>query len=255
MISPTTVKTIQAYSNSDNKVLSVYLGEDTRQSSNGEFLLTQFHSLLHGYFDKDLRREYDNDIKRISEFLVDYIPKARSLVFFTAGEHLWQVIELEFSLPVSLTVSASPIIKPIVDALPRYSMYLVLLVDREKVRMFTVEQGELVDHSDYVGGYVPHHAKSTGREPIGGDDAVFRHNETLLKRHVALVAKTVVEFTKTQDVHFVIIGGHSEIFKKVAASLPVSIRNKIVNSFVTEINIPLNEILLESKKIAATVSY
>jgi hypothetical protein len=82
MISPTTVKTIQAYSNSDNKVLSVYLGEDTRQSSNGEFLLTQFHSLLHGYFDKDLRREYDNDIKRISEFLVDYIPKARSLVFF-----------------------------------------------------------------------------------------------------------------------------------------------------------------------------
>jgi hypothetical protein len=243
MISPTTVKTIQAYSNSDNKVLSVYLGEDTRQSSNGEFLLTQFHSLLHGYFDKDLRREYDNDIKRISEFLVDYIPKARSLVFFTAGEHLWQVIELE-----------SPIIKPIVDALPRYSMYLVLLVDREKVRMFTVEQGELVDHSDYVGGYVPHHAKSTGREPIGGDDAVFRHNETLLKRHVALVAKTVVEFTKTQDVHFVIIGGHSEIFKKVAASLPVSIRNKIVNSFVTEINIPLNEILLESKKIAATVS-
>jgi hypothetical protein len=142
-----------------------------------------------------------------------------------------------------------------VDALPRYSMYLVLLVDREKVRMFTVEQGELIDHSDYVGGYVPHHTKSTGREPIGGDDAVFRHNETLLKRHIALVAKAVVEFTKTQDVHFVIIGGHSEIFKKVAASLPASIRNKIVNSFVTEINIPLNEILLESKKIAATVSY
>jgi hypothetical protein len=254
MITLETIKTLKAYNDSEHEVLSVYLGEDSLRSPSAEFLLSQFHSLLHTYFDKDLRRQYDSDIKRISEFLSDYIPKARSLVFFTAGEQLWQVVELEFTLPSSLAISASPNIKPIVEALPRYSKYLVLLVDREKVRMFTVEQGELVNHSDYVGGYVPQHTKTTGRQPIGGDDAIFRHNETLLKRHIALVARAVVEFTKAQDVHFVIIGGHSEIFKKVAASLPISIRSKIVNSFVTEINIPLNEILLESKKIAAIVN-
>jgi len=253
MITPATIKKLRTYDDPAHQVLSVYLGEDSLQSPSSEFLLSQFHSLLHKYFDKDLRREHEDDIRLISEFLGDYVPKARSLAFFTAGKELWQVVELEFSLAAGLTLSASPNIKPIIEALPRYSKYLVLLVDREKVRMFTVEQGELVDHSDYVGGYVPHHAKSTGREPIGGDDAVFRHNETLLKRHIALVAKAVVEFTKAQDVHFVIIGGHSEIFKKVVAALPMWLRSKIVNSFVTEINIPLNEILLESKKIAATV--
>jgi hypothetical protein len=52
----------------------------------------------------------------------------------------------------------------------------------------------------------------------------------------------------------VIIGGHSEMFKRVAASLPAELRSKVVDSFVTEINIPLNEILMESKKIAATVA-
>jgi hypothetical protein len=254
MITAATITLLNGYNDPDHPVLSVYLGDDTKQSPTGEFLLLQFHSLLHRYFDKDLRRQFDGDINRVSEYLGQYIPKARSLVFFSAGAQLWQVVELEFSLPASLTLAAAPNIKPVVDALPKYAMYLVLLVDREKVRMFTVEQGELVDHSDYFGSYVPNLAKSTGRDPAGGDDKVFRHNEELLKQHIASVAKAVVKFTKAKDVHFVIIGGHSEIFKKVAASLPIGIRSKIVNSFVTEINIPLNEILRESKKIAATVA-
>jgi len=253
MITLATIKILKAYNDPDHQVLSVYLGEDTKQSPMGEFLLSQFHSLLHSYADKDSRSHFDADIKRITSYLSDYTPKARSLIFFTAGEKLWQVIELEFSLPARLSVNASPEISPIIDALLKYSMYLVLLVDREKVRMFTVEQGELVDHSDYVGGYVPHHAKTTGQEPNQAGDTIFRHNETLLTRHIALVAKAVAEFTKAKDVHFIIIGGHAEIFKKVAASLPPRLRSKIVDSFVTEINIPLNEILLESKAIAARV--
>jgi hypothetical protein len=121
--------------------------------------------------------------------------------------------------------------------------------------MFTVEQGEIVDHSEFIGGYVPQKVKSTGRDISGGDgDINFRHNEELLQRHIDLAAKAVTKFTKAGDIHFVIIGGHAEMFKKVAKSLPSSLQTKVAGSFVTEVNIPLNEILLESKKIAATIS-
>ena len=254
MITSQTIKKLTSFIDSDFPILSVHLGANTLHSPSGDYLLTQLHSLLHKGLSKEQRITFEDDINKITEYLQDYIPSARSIVFFTGGESLWEVVKLEFSLPTSISISNSPQLKPIQDSLKKYSMYLVLLVDREKARMFTVEQGEMVDHSEYIGSEVPQLSKSTGRDSaVGKSDINFRHNELLLSRHIAKTAKAVADFTKTKDVHFVIIGGHSEIFKKVAAALPQGLRSKIADTFVTEVNIPLNELLLESKKLASSV--
>ena len=205
--------------------------------------------------NKDLRATFESDIKRIEEYLSEYKPLARSLIFFSAGSQLWEVEGLEFSLPASLSVGISPDLEPIIHSLHKYNKYLVLLVDREKARMFTVEQGEIVDRSEFIGSFVPQKVKSTGRVISGGNiDTMFRHNEELLQRHIELAAKAVAEFTESNDIHFVIIGGHVEIFKKVAKSLPSGLRAKVAGTFVTEVNIPLSDILLESKIVAAKIS-
>ena len=201
-----------------------------------------------------MRVEFAADISRIETALSEYIPKARTLVIFSAGEQLWQIVDLEFSLPPSLMISTSPNMTPLLEALPRYSKYLVLFVDREKMRMFTVEQGKMVDHTEYIGDPVPQNSKSTGIDRAGSTDGNFRHNEVLLQQHIEKTAQAVAKFTRSNTVQFVIIGGHSELFKRVAASLPAGLRSKVAGSFVTEINITLNEILIESKKIAAAVT-
>jgi hypothetical protein len=254
MITLTTIKKLKKFERSNLQIMTVYLSEATLRSPTGAYLLSQFHSLLHRYLDKPMRVKFAADISRIEKTLAEHIPKARSLVVFTDGENLWEVVGLEFPLPASLTISTSPNMQPLLLALPKYSRYLVLLVDREKVRMFTVEQGEMIDHSDYIDGSVPQLSKSTGIDRAGSTDGEFRHNQVLLQRHIEKTAKAVAKFTQSHDVHFVIIGGHSEMFKRVAASLPAGLRSKVVDSFVTEINIPLNEILMESKKIASTVA-
>jgi hypothetical protein len=254
MIKPGIIKKLKTYDDSPYQILSVYLGVDSIQSPPGEFLLKQFHSLIHQNLSKEQRTIFENDIKRIEEYLNDYIPLARSLIFFSADDKLWEVVELEFYLPENLSVGTSPTIDPIIQSLQKYSKYLVLLVDREKARMFTVEQGEIVNHSEFKGDYVPQKVKSTGRVISGGNyDTNFRHNEELLQRHINNAVRAVEVFTKNEDIHFVIIGGHAEILEKVIKSLPTNLQNKVVNSFVTEVNIPLNDILLESKKIAATI--
>ena len=253
MIQPSMIEKLKTYNSPLSLVLSVYLGNDTVQAPSVEYLLTQFHSLLHGILTKEERVIFENDIKHIEEYLSDYVPSARSLVFFSAGQKLWEIVSLEFPLPMSLSVNSYPNIKPLVQSLQKYSKYLVLLVDREKARMFTVEQGEIVDYSNFT-GYVPQKIKATGRDGvISQSDTNFRHNEVLLKRHIDRAVQAVVAFTEANDIHFVILGGHSEIFKKVAKSLPKDLRVKIAGSFVTEVNLPLNEILRESKKIASTI--
>ena len=254
MITSGTIKRLETYKRSNFQIMTVYLSDASLRAPTGEYLLSQFHSLVHGYLDKPMRIEFAEDISRIQKTLQQHVPKARSLVIFSAGDKLWQVVSLEFALPPALTISTSPDLHPLLQALPKYSRYLVLLVDREKVRMFTVEQGDMIDYSEYVVNDVPQNTKSTGTDAAGSSNGNFRHNEVLLQRHINSAAQAVAKFTESKDVHFVIIGGHSEMFKRVAASLPAGLRSKVLDSFVTEINIPLNEIVLESKKIAATVT-
>lgn len=252
MIDQKVIKKLETFGNTSGQVLSVYLGSDSVQAPSSETLTTQLHSLIHQHVSKEDRVTFKRDITRIEEFLEQYTPSARSVVFFSAGNDLWEVVELEFSLPLSIVVADSPNLAPITEALEKYSKYLVLLVDREKARMFTVEQGELVDQSEFIGGYVPQKVASTGK---GGDagmtDIRFRHNEKQLKQHVDLATKAVVSFTKNDVIDFILIGGHKEMFKKVIDSFPKDLQKKVTGTFVSELNIPLNNILQASKKIAA----
>lgn len=254
MITSDKVKEIEAYNDSDFPILSVYLGADSLQAPSGKFLLTQFHSLLHQSLNNEQREIFKNDIERIEEYLKDYIPTDRSLVIFCAGQNLWEIVNLEFALPVNISASSSPNIQPILKAKQEYSKYLVLLVDREKARMFTVEQGEIIEQSDFIGGYVPQEKKATGRDGNAGrSDIMSRHASVMLDRHIELACKAASEFAKSKKINFLIIGGHSEILAKVAEALPFDLKNKLAGSFEIEINLPLNDILKESKKIAATI--
>jgi peptide subunit release factor 1 (eRF1) len=255
MISPSKIKKLKTYNGSSFQVLSVYLGADSVQAPSREYLLTQLHSLVHSQLDKEMRTVFESDIQRIEDYLSDYIPKAKSLVFFSAGDDLWEVVDLEFSVPASLSVDTSPYLQPLMGPLKEHSLYLVLLVDREKARMFTVEQGVITDRSEFVGGYVPQNVQSTGRESMKSQtDTNFRHNETMLDRHIDLAIEAVKEFTRGHDVHFVILGGHEEMFRRVAEALPPNLQARVAGTFVTDVNIPLNDIMLKSKELIAEIN-
>lgn len=251
MIEAKTLEKIKKFENSAFPILSVYLGADTAQAPTGDFLQKQFHSLLHQYLSKDQRAEFEQDITRINEYLQNYIPFARSLIFFSAGEKLWEVAKLEFYLSEKIKIDNSPYILPIMSGVSRYSEYMVLLTDREKTRMFTVEQGEITEYSEFEGSYVPQRASSTGKGSLPSQiDVNFRHNEAMLDRRLDLSANAVAKFIKNKNIHFIILGGHKEMFKRVEESLTKDIRSKIIGNFVTEVDIPLNEILDKSKQIA-----
>lgn len=254
MIKSDEMKRIESFNNSEFPILSVYLGMDSLQAPSDKFLTTQFHSLLHQCLGSDQRNIFENDIKRIEEYLNDYVPKARSLVIFSAGKNMWEVAEFEFSIPAKISVGTSPALDSITKSQLEYSKYMVLLVDREKARMFTVEQGEVVEQSEFHGDYVPQRKKMTGRDGAAGrSDIISRHTDELFDRHIDLSCKEAAKFAKSQDISFLLIGGRNEILSRIAESLPYELKNKLSGSFEINTNLPLNDILIESKKIAAAI--
>src|SRR6266567_360077 len=125
MIQPSIIEKLKTYNGSSFQILSVNLGVDGVQSPSGEFLLKQFHSLIHQGLTKEQRTIFEGDITRIEKYLDAYIPTYRTLIFFTAGQQLWETVGLEFSLPAGLSVGTSPNVDPILQSLQKYTKYLV----------------------------------------------------------------------------------------------------------------------------------
>ncbi len=235
-------------------ILSVYLSSSGKQVPYPSFYISQFHSLIHQNLKDIEQKEWQSDSARIEEYLHESINKssARSLVFFTAGKDLWQVLDFEFYLPPLVKTSSQPYLKPIEDAVKKYSKYLVLLVDRKKARLFTVNLGKIEEEKLVFDGEVPQNVKAK-KIDWGRDDKIFRHIEDHLHRHLQTIAKKTFDFFMGKDIHFLIIGGHAEMIPKIKKHLPYPLNQMILGQFITELNIPLNDVLLHSKRVASKV--
>lgn len=237
------------------KTISVYLGVEDKRTPTVPTLLTQFHSLINGNLSEGEQKAFKKDIERINDYLEQSYSKSnvRSLVFFSSGKKLWQVQEFEFYLPPLVTVSDLPNTKPLARTLPQYQKYLVLLVDLEKARIFTVHLGKIEEHLDVFDfGEVPQRVKAK-KIDYGRDDKIFRHIEDHLFRHLEKVTDAAQEFAKSKEIHFVIIGGHREVLSKIKKHLKYPLNKMVLGEFVTELNIPLNQVFEHSKKIAEQV--
>lgn len=89
-----------------------------------------------------------------------------------------------------------------------------------------------------------------------GDDTwdqqnkITRHIEDHLHRHLKLITDEVNVFLKDFPAQFIIIGGHKDTIPKIKKHLTHPLNKMVRGEFVTELNLPLNDIFLASKKIA-----
>lgn len=236
-------------------ILSIYLGSADIKPPQPSFYLSQFHSLVHQNLNNEDQKLWQKDIDKIDMFLHQSLNRSniRSIVFFSAGKNLWEVLEFEFFLPPLAIVLHSPYLKPIEEALGTYQKYLVLLVDREKARLFTVHLGEIEEQKDFLNGEVPQRVKAKTIN-LGRGDKIMRDIEGHLHRHLQLINQKTREFVKGKNIHFIIIGGHEELLPKVKSHLLYPLNKMVLGEFVTELNIPLNEALAHSKKIVTRVN-
>lgn len=243
---------LRTFKNSSFPILTVFLSCAEKRTPQASFCLSQLHSLIHQNLSEEQQRFWQIDLARIEEYLHQSFTRSntRTVVFFSGGKNLWELLRFEFFLTPKAVISHSPYLQPIEEALKTYRKYLVLLVDREKARFFTVHLGEIEEHKDIFNGSVPQKVKAK-KIDWGRDDKIPRHIEDDLHKHLKMVAEKTKDFAKRKDIRFIIIGSHKELLPKVKRVLPYPLNKMVAGEFVTELNIPLNKILAHSKKVAA----
>lgn len=126
--------------------------------------------------------------------------------------------------------------------------YMILLVDRERTKMFTLINGVVDNSVEYKDGHVPQKVKH-GDDTWDSQDKIFRHIEDHLHRHLALVAKRAAAFAKEYHITEVIIGSHKPLFSKIEEHLAYPLSERVKGKFVTELKAPFNEILRRTKRL------
>lgn len=247
------IKRLKEFVNSKFPILSIYLGVAQLKSPTSTLFVSQVHSQVHQSLGKKDQKIFKKDLERIESYIRDWDSRGkRSLVIFTAGKKLWEVLDFEFYLPPLCVVSYSPYMHPVTEALGEYKSYLVLLADREKARLFIVHLGEVEERKDVFDAQVPQRVKH-GDDTWDQQGKIMRHIEDHLHRHLKFIAQETSKFVRDYPVSFVIVGGHKDIIPKIKKHLAYPLNKMVLGQFVTELNIPLNKVFLQSKKIAATI--
>ncbi len=97
--------------------------------------------------------------------------------------------------------------------------YLVLLADRKRAIMFTLQNNSAGHRKEFVDGQVPQKVKH-GDNTWDSQDKIFRHIENHLHIHLLLVIEAIKSFLKENHVDGIVIGSHTPLFSNIEKHFP-----------------------------------
>src|SRR5690242_18002731 len=130
-------------------VLSVYLSVDQSQQANlnhrFETQLKDMFGPIQQFSIRDIaeHERLTNAIRRISEFVSAYQPKGRGLImFFDAMDSFFWHMDSDFPVANQVRWDHELLLVPLANALDQFEQYGVVLVDRARMRLFSVVLNE-----------------------------------------------------------------------------------------------------------------
>ena len=121
--------------------------------------------------------------------------------------------------------------------------YLFVVADAKKAFLFLFNKGKLESSKEFMHTDVKKLVKTDSGELYGRNDKLARHIENQLHDHLKLIIHEVEVLIKGQHLNGVFIGGHKVMHHKIQAELSKDLQAKFRAAFVTELNIPRDELL------------
>ena len=146
------IRELAGYRGERAPVTSCYLDVDGRRHVRHQDFEHELDVLL-----RDARAQANGDasvaadLRRIEEYVKAGVDRSstRGLAMFSCSAHdLWQVIALPVPVRNRVVVNHMPAVGQLEGVVQEYERIGVLLVDRQRARMFVFELGELIDHSE-----------------------------------------------------------------------------------------------------------
>ncbi|MEA3407458.1 MAG: Vms1/Ankzf1 family peptidyl-tRNA hydrolase [Chloroflexota bacterium] len=221
------------------KVLSVYLDTELGGKSK-EAVKLRFRDSV-GALEESAAPE----IEAVQDYLdFEFDWQTKGLGLWASGDALWEVVTFPTTVDNKAVYTKAPYIRILVDVLDRFAPYGVALVDKEKVRLFSVAWGRIQAESEAFGEEVKRHKQ-------GGWAAARyqRHEDHLALRNLKNAVEIMEGFCQAWEYRRFVLGGTSEVLAQVKELLPQHLREWVVGDFVIDIQASPEEILERSFEV------
>jgi peptide subunit release factor 1 (eRF1) len=240
-------------------VLSVYLNVDQSQQANlNRGFETQLRDMLGSAKNAAIKDPLDQSrfekaARHITDFVSAYQPKSRGLILFfdTVDSFFWHM-DAEFQVANQLTWDREPLVVPLANALDQLEKYGVVLVDRARMRLFSVLLNEIeeVMHSQFDKSKV-RHLKTTGSDSRGSTNVIQRRADEQIRTNLRHVVDATDRLTQTKHMNRLILAGTREATAELQRLLPKRLLRSVIGTVELAMDASLADVLAATRAIAA----
>jgi peptide subunit release factor 1 (eRF1) len=215
-------------------VVSLYLDVDGRRHVRPQDYEAEYDRLQRELpaAQRDAARRDLDRVERLVKGGLDRKHTRGLVVFSSAAGDLWETVALPVPVRSQLVVDENPHVAQLEGILEANQRFGVLLVDRQRARMFVFELGELVDKSELF-DELPRH------EDEGDDvdrDQVRDHQAAAAHHHLRHAARVAFAVSQEQQLDHLIIGAPEEISRSVERELHPYLKQRVA----ARLNVPVN---------------
>ncbi len=132
--------------------------------------------------------------------------------------------------------------------------YLFVIADKKKAFLFLFKRGDVEIHKNIMHPGVRKATKIDSGELHGRNTKLSNHIENQLHRHLLLIIEEAEKVIKDKHINGLFLGGHQQLFHSIEEVLPTKLKEKIRGEFITELNIPEDELIDHCKNILTEYS-
>jgi peptide chain release factor subunit 1 len=224
-------------------VTTCYLDVDGRRHPRHADYETQLLHLLRrgreraAAYGPEAVRSVTADLDRIAAWVRRGFDRSRvrGLAFFAcSADDFFQVIESPLPVRNGVAVNHTPHVRPLESILQAYERFAVVLVDRQRARLFRFEVGELSEHTEVFDAVPRAAAGETGGHPAQGSRgaAVQRHTDEVAHRHLKHAAEVTFSELQRRPVDGLILGGPHEVVAEFEGLLHPWLRERVADRLV-----------------------
>ena len=178
--------------------------------------------------------------------------KTRSIVMFCDTRGMRRIYHIPAYIPSKFVIESNFYIHPLIKALEKYPRYLVVILERDKARFFSIFLGGIEESSEVLRSEVPQMINAARAEWKSlRETKIQGHIRNHLRRHLKKAAKKTEDYFKYKKTKFsyLVIGAHRELVEKFVEILDEKSRNNLIGSYHIVPDYDLNRIKKKSQEV------
>jgi peptide subunit release factor 1 (eRF1) len=228
-ITEAVVKDLAGFRSPDAPVLSCYLDIDGRRQITRQAVEREFESLAREASARPDGASLQGDLRRIGDYVSGDLDRSgvRGLAVFSCVAHdLWEVVALPVPVANQLHVNQGPAVAQLEAIVQELEPLGLLLVDRQRARMFVYQLGELVDRTELFEQLPRNDYDRHDEADRGGDERARQHLDEATHQHLRHAADVAFRLFQDHGFTHLAVGAPDELSGQVESLLHPYLRER-----------------------------